>query len=134
MYALARLEESGETANLRARHASVMATLAEQVIRNNFAMTDAHWNQTHRGDSQDILAGFEHAVAQQDARIAGRTALALRLMDVRRGTFSGMMNVSAMVAVTVAITTERFVPRAARVMGVAAVAAGLLMIGQAASA
>jgi len=46
----------------------------------------------------------------------------------------GMMNVSAMVAVTVAITTERFVPRAARVIGVAAVAAGLLMIGQAASA
>ena len=90
MYALARLEESGETANLRARHASVMATLAEQVIRNNFAMTDAHWNQTHRGDYQDILAGFEHAVAQHDARIAGRTALALRLMDVRRGTFSGM--------------------------------------------
>jgi hypothetical protein len=53
-------------------------------------LTDAQWNQRHEGVYQDILAGYEHAIAHRDVRIAGRTAVALRMMDVRRGAVSGL--------------------------------------------
>jgi predicted ATPase len=90
LYALARLQESGETAKLRGRHASVMATLSDLLMRDNFEMTDAQWDQAHKGDYADILSAFEYGVAHGDARVAGRTAVALRLMDVRRGSVAGL--------------------------------------------
>ena len=90
LYALARLEEAAETSRLRARHASVMATLADQLMEDSFSLTDAQWGHAHHGVYQDVLAGFEHAIAHRDAHIAGRTAVALRMMDVRRGTVSGL--------------------------------------------
>jgi predicted ATPase/class 3 adenylate cyclase/DNA-binding winged helix-turn-helix (wHTH) protein len=90
LYALARLDEAGETAKLRARHASVMAILADRMMEDSFRLTDAQWGQAYDGVYQDVVAGFEHAIAHRDAHIAGRTAVALRMMDVRRGTVTGL--------------------------------------------
>jgi predicted ATPase/DNA-binding winged helix-turn-helix (wHTH) protein len=88
LYALDRLGDAGETAVVRARHASVMASLAQRALADHYVLSDAQWNARYAPDEQDLQAAFEHAVQHREPHVAAQTCLTLRMLDLNRGNAS----------------------------------------------
>jgi predicted ATPase/DNA-binding winged helix-turn-helix (wHTH) protein len=88
LYAVDRLSDAGEAAVVRARHAAVMASLAERASADHYELPDAQWNARYAPDDQDLQAAFEHAVEHCEPQVAAHTCQALRMLDLNRGNAS----------------------------------------------
>lgn len=81
LFALARLAESGEAAEVEQRHGEAMAELAQRIEAGYWQLPDRAWLGRHAADYDDLQLAFDRACARRDARVAALTGNALARLD-----------------------------------------------------
>lgn len=85
LYAAERMDEAGESDQMRERYGRAMAQLAETAVRHLDESSDAAWLSAYAGDYDDWQTAFEQACARRDSDVAAATGDVLGHADDARG-------------------------------------------------